>query len=110
MIKGIGTVRGSVEDNVFCNYSLKAVEDGYKKLLEFDKSITRVKAVIVTNVNGMYEGAVFGYKKGARKPFVANAFGHYTEGVLLIMVKVHKYDYIIEDALEILNKHKLTII
>ena len=104
MIHGITTVKGSVESNVYCKSNLKAIEKAYKKMLnEFDPTITRTKAVYTVDFMGGCYGAVFGYKKGARKPFVANAFshtGHHNETI--IMICAHKRDYLIEDALDIM--------
>ena len=83
---------------------MKAIERAYKKrLTELDPSITRTKAVYTEDFMCDLSGAVFGYKKGARKPYVANAFSYYKTDKTIIMICAHKYDYLIDDALDIMN-------
>lgn len=104
MTKNIGTLRGDEKSNIYCKSNLKSIERAYKKrLVEIDPSITRTKAVYTLNFSGSLSGAVFGYKKGQRKPYVANAFSHYTDNKTIIMICAHKSDYLIEDALDIMD-------
>ena len=61
------------------------------------------KCVVVDSIGGVKQGAIFGYDKNG-KTICANTFATYCGNEMVICVKVHKYDYLIEDALEIINK------
>lgn len=75
------------------NGHLKLIENAYLKWAkENGDKYTRAKAVVTECYHGWMDGAVFLFKKGAKKPECVNAFGWYGgEGNSYVISSRNKY-------------------